>query len=80
MFKLQDDCNHTAICDLLISYVTLQVKTPAQLEAAFSFFSAAGSEIKLNEFESACGVGMIIFNVIWFGPLVGLHTIIGFSS
>lgn len=40
---------------------------PAQLEAAFSFFSAAGQEdIKLNEFEDACGVGMIILLFTWF--------------
>ncbi|KAA0045758.1 glutamine--tRNA ligase-like isoform X3 [Cucumis melo var. makuwa] len=44
---------------ILLDYITSnKVKTPAQLEAAFSFFSAAGSEIKLNEFESACGVGV----------------------
>lgn len=48
---------------------------PAQLEAAFSFISAAGQEdIKLNEFEDACGVGMMLLLVIWFDPLVGACT------
>ena len=42
------------------STVLLQIKTPAQLEAAFSFFSTTGSEnFKINEFEETCGVGMI---------------------
>lgn len=36
----------------------MQIKTPAQLEAAFSFFATTGSEnFKLEEFEQACGVG-----------------------
>lgn len=40
--------------------VFLQIKTPAQLEAAFSFFATTGSEtFKDNDFEEACGVGMI---------------------
>lgn len=39
----------------------LQIKTTAQLEAAFTFFSNTGPEdFKLNEFEDACGVGMEI--------------------
>lgn len=38
--------------------MNLQIKTPAQLEVAFSFFANTGSEdFKLNEFEEACGVG-----------------------
>lgn len=38
----------------------LQIKTPAQLDAAFSFFSNNGPEdFKLDELEAACGVGMI---------------------
>lgn len=37
----------------------LQIKTPAQLEAAFSFLSATASDsLKVDEFEVACGVGM----------------------
>lgn len=37
----------------------LQIKTTAQLDAAFSFFSHTGSEsFKIHEFEEACGVGM----------------------
>lgn len=48
----------------------LQIKTPAQLEAAFSFFTSTGSEnFQLNDFEEACGVGMIrqpkIFYAYW---------------
>lgn len=40
-------------------FVLLQIKTPAQLEAAFSFFATTGSEtFKVNDFEEACGVGM----------------------
>lgn len=39
----------------------LQIKTPAQLDAAFSFFvNTASEKFKLNEFEEACGVGMIL--------------------
>lgn len=42
--------------------MNLQIKTPAQLEAAFSFFANTGSEdFKLNEFEEACGVGKKFF-------------------
>ena len=53
---------------------------PAQLEAAFSFFSAAGQEdIKLNEFEDKCGVGMIILLFIQLDPLVECTLIVGFS-
>lgn len=37
----------------------MQIKTTAQLDAAFTFFSHTGSEsFKLHEFEEACGVGM----------------------
>lgn len=37
----------------------MQIKTPAQLEAAFAFLSDIASEnLKLDEFEEACGVGM----------------------
>ncbi|KAJ9140755.1 hypothetical protein P3X46_031363 [Hevea brasiliensis] len=44
----------------LLGYiVSLKIKTPAQLEAAFSFLSKTASErFKLNEFEEACGVGV----------------------
>lgn len=44
---------------LLEYVVSSKIKTPAQLEAAFSFFAAIGSEdFKLDEFEEACGVGV----------------------
>ncbi|XP_043806301.1 glutamine--tRNA ligase, cytoplasmic isoform X3 [Manihot esculenta] len=44
---------------LLEYIVSLKIKTPAQLEAAFSFLSKTASEsFKLNEFEEACGVGV----------------------
>ncbi|EXB80325.1 Glutamine--tRNA ligase [Morus notabilis] len=44
----------------LVEYVvSSKIKTPAQLEAAFSFFATLGPEnFKLNEFEEACGVGV----------------------
>ncbi|KAJ9163333.1 hypothetical protein P3X46_023011 [Hevea brasiliensis] len=44
----------------LLGYVvSSKVKTPAQLEAAFSFLSKTASEsFELNEFEEACGVGI----------------------
>ncbi|GLT91827.1 hypothetical protein SLE2022_096980 [Rubroshorea leprosula] len=44
----------------LLNYVvTSKIKTSAQLEAAFSFFTTVGSDnFKLNEFEEACGVGI----------------------
>ncbi|THG07446.1 hypothetical protein TEA_023988 [Camellia sinensis var. sinensis] len=42
---------------LLQYIVSLKIKTPAQLEAAFSFFATTGSEnFKINELEEACGV------------------------
>ncbi|GFS32852.1 glutamine-tRNA ligase, putative [Actinidia rufa] len=44
---------------LLQYIVSSKIKTPAQLEAAFSFFSTTGSEnFKIYEFELACGVGV----------------------
>ncbi|XAR52421.1 Glutamine--tRNA ligase [Bertholletia excelsa] len=44
---------------LLQYIVSSKIKTPAQLEAAFLFFAATGSEnFKINEFEEACGVGV----------------------
>ncbi|KAL1198250.1 Glutamine--tRNA ligase, cytoplasmic [Cardamine amara subsp. amara] len=45
---------------ILLKYiVTSKIKTPAQLEAAISFFTNTGAEdFKLNEFEEACGVGI----------------------
>lgn len=44
---------------LLEYIVSSKIKTPAQLEAAFSFFATTGSEnFKINEFEEACGVGV----------------------
>lgn len=36
----------------------LQIKTPAQIEAAFAFLAATASEnLKVPDFEEACGVG-----------------------
>ncbi|XP_027099933.2 glutamine--tRNA ligase-like [Coffea arabica] len=44
---------------LLKYIVSLKIKTPAQLEAAFAFLAAiAGENLKANEFEDACGVGV----------------------
>ncbi|KAK3220986.1 hypothetical protein Dsin_014956 [Dipteronia sinensis] len=44
---------------LLKYIVSSKIKTPAQLEAAFSFFASTGSEdFKLDEFEEVCGVGV----------------------
>ncbi|KAK2633704.1 hypothetical protein Ddye_032575 [Dipteronia dyeriana] len=44
---------------LLKYIVSSKIKTPAQLEAAFSFFASIGSEdFKLDEFEEVCGVGV----------------------
>ncbi|KAL2485078.1 glutamine-tRNA ligase [Abeliophyllum distichum] len=44
---------------LLKYVVSLKIKTPAQLEAAFSFLDATASEnLKVNDFEAACGVGV----------------------
>ncbi|OWM68001.1 hypothetical protein CDL15_Pgr017569 [Punica granatum] len=44
---------------LLQYIVSSKIKTPAQLDAAFAFFSNTASEkFKLNEFEEACGVGV----------------------
>lgn len=44
---------------LLKYVVSSKIKSPAQLEAAFAFFTAVGSEnFKLNEFEETCGVGV----------------------
>lgn len=44
----------------LLNYViTSKVKTPAQLEAAFSFLAATASDnFKTLDFEAACGVGI----------------------
>ena len=40
----------------------LQIKTPAQLEAAFTFVTVTGSEkLDINKFEEACGVGILYF-------------------
>lgn len=37
---------------------SLQIKTPAQLEAAFAFLASTASEnLKVHDFEEACGVG-----------------------
>ncbi|KAG0462951.1 hypothetical protein HPP92_021427 [Vanilla planifolia] len=46
----------------LLEYVVLsKIKTPAQLEAAFTFFTNVGSEdYQLKEFEQACGVGVVV--------------------
>ncbi|KAK9046626.1 hypothetical protein V6N11_052511 [Hibiscus sabdariffa] len=44
---------------LLEYLVSSKIKTPAQLEASFSFLSNVASEdFKLKEFEEACGVGV----------------------
>ncbi|GAB2286771.1 Glutamine--tRNA ligase, cytoplasmic [Dionaea muscipula] len=44
---------------LLEYIVSSKIKSPAQLEAAFSFFSSIGSEqFNVTEFEEACGVGI----------------------
>ncbi|KAK9280478.1 hypothetical protein L1049_014170 [Liquidambar formosana] len=44
---------------LLQYIVSSKIKTPAQLEAAFSFFASSGSDnFELNDFEEACGVGV----------------------
>ncbi|KAK6931522.1 Glutamyl/glutaminyl-tRNA synthetase, class Ib, catalytic domain [Dillenia turbinata] len=46
---------------LLEYIVSLKIKTPAQLEAAFSFFSSTASEnFEVKEFEEACGVGVTV--------------------
>ncbi|CAK7326604.1 unnamed protein product [Dovyalis caffra] len=44
----------------LLGYIaSTKIKTPAQLEAAFSFLSTTASEsFELKEFEEACGVGV----------------------
>ncbi|XP_031265729.1 glutamine--tRNA ligase, cytoplasmic [Pistacia vera] len=44
---------------LLQYVVSSKIKTPAQLEAAFSFFASVGAEnFKVDEFEETCGVGV----------------------
>ncbi|XP_042477926.1 glutamine--tRNA ligase, cytoplasmic [Macadamia integrifolia] len=44
---------------LLESVVSSKIKTPAQLEAAFSYLGNVGpDEFPVNEFEEACGVGV----------------------
>lgn len=44
---------------LLKYIVSSQIKTPAQLEAAFSYFATIASDnYKVNDFEEACGVGI----------------------
>lgn len=41
-------------------FFLLQIKTPAQLDAAFSFLTAIASDnLKVDDFEAACGVGMV---------------------
>lgn len=41
-------------------FLWLQIKTPAQLDAAFSFLTAIASDnLKVDDFEAACGVGMM---------------------
>ncbi|KAL1531838.1 glutamine--tRNA ligase [Salvia divinorum] len=44
----------------LLNYITsLKIKIPAQLEAAFLFLTNIASEnLKIDEFEAACGVGV----------------------
>ncbi|KAK4430229.1 Glutamine--tRNA ligase, cytoplasmic [Sesamum alatum] len=44
---------------LLKYIVSSKIKTPAQLEAAFSFLAATASDdLKIDDFEAACGVGV----------------------
>ncbi|KAI4379144.1 hypothetical protein MLD38_005480 [Melastoma candidum] len=45
---------------VLLKYIiSSKIKTPAQLDAAFAFFSKIGpDDFKLDEFEEACGVGI----------------------
>ncbi|WMV28233.1 hypothetical protein MTR67_021618 [Solanum verrucosum] len=44
---------------LLQYIVSTKIKTPAQLEAAFSFLASTASEnLKAHDFEEACGVGV----------------------
>ncbi|KAL6571056.1 Glutamine--tRNA ligase, cytoplasmic [Orobanche gracilis] len=44
---------------LLKYIVSLKIKTPAQLEAAFSFLAATASDdLNIDDFEAACGVGV----------------------
>lgn len=39
-------------------FLLVQIKTPAQLEAAFLFLSTIASDsLKVDNFEAACGVG-----------------------
>lgn len=46
---------------LLQYVVSSKIKTPAQLEAAFSFFARTGAEkFTMNEFEEVCGVGVTV--------------------
>lgn len=41
-------------------FLLLQIKIPAQLEAAFLFLTTIASDnLKIDDFEAACGVGMI---------------------
>ncbi|KAH9618629.1 hypothetical protein KSS87_021707 [Heliosperma pusillum] len=43
--------------------VSSQIKTPAQLDAAFTFFSNVGPEkFDSSDFEKACGVGVEVSN------------------
>ncbi|XP_021774694.1 glutamine--tRNA ligase, cytoplasmic-like [Chenopodium quinoa] len=48
------------LCEYVVSS---KVKTPAQLEAAFSFFMSVGPEkFSLSDFEKNCGVGIEVSN------------------
>ncbi|GAB2222750.1 hypothetical protein Droror1_Dr00016874 [Drosera rotundifolia] len=48
-------------CDRTIGNLLYTIKSPAQLDAAFSFFPSVGSEeFSLVEFEEACRVGVEI--------------------
>lgn len=63
MISLCRSCSIINRIPLVLKYsyavILLQIKTPAQLEAAFSFFSTTGLEnFELKEFEQSCGVGM----------------------
>ncbi|GKA27425.1 glutamine--tRNA ligase-like protein, partial [Tanacetum coccineum] len=45
---------------MLLQYIlSSKIKTPAQLDVAFSFLNLTGSEnlLDINKFEQACGVG-----------------------
>lgn len=47
------------IININIHLLIWQIKTPAQVEAAFAFLTVTGSEdLDISKFEEACGVGI----------------------